>query len=141
MNIYHTHAAAMLDPVRADVASPPMRVYDGRADDFTNPPYALVYLAIRTPSGREMPEHVSLENVSDVIVVTGYWHSVGQDADAARSVAGRVRSALLGKTPVIQGRECTPIECIDGQPVMIDETTGVNLADQVDVYTFVSIPA
>lgn len=141
MSILLDHTRAMLALLEADDVSPALVVCNGEVTDGVVPPYALAYFSLRTPTGLEVPEMVSLERTSDVLVVSGYLHSVGYDVpDAALAVAGRVRAALLGVTPVIAGRVCFPIVHADGPPTVRDEQTGRRIFDQIDLYQFTSLP-
>jgi hypothetical protein len=132
------HADAFLALLRADAE---LTVHDGAVPDDGDPPYALVYFYVETPDGLVAPDKVPLTFNSDVLECWGYVHCVGANAVRARAVSGRVRSALLNKTLVIAGRECFPIRWRQGQPPQRDETTGPLVMDQVDVYSFTSIPA
>lgn len=135
------HAAAFLALLDADDTAPALVVLDGLVKTGTVPPYVLVYFALWTPGGEMAPDKVPLTLDSDVLDVRGYCHSVGGNPGAARSVATRVRNALLNVTPVVAGRSCFPIRWKEGQPTVRDETTGTPVFDLVDVYGFTSVPA
>jgi hypothetical protein len=139
LNILQLHKQVFLDLLDADDVSPPLVVLDGQVAGQA-PPYVLLYIALRTPSGVDEPDKVSLEATSDVLNATAYCHSVGGGQHAALAVADRVRAALRGVVPVIANRVCFPIGQVDGQPVQRDETTGVPVFDQVDVWQFTSLP-
>lgn len=139
MNILQAHTRAVLALLDADDVPPPLVVLNGRVTTQA-PPYVLVYFRLRTPSGVEAPELVSLEQASDVLDTWAYCHNIGSTPDAALAVAGRVRTQLLGVVPAIAGRVCFPIRHDDGQPVQRDEATGATVYDLVDVYTFTSLP-
>lgn len=132
------HANAFLDRLRTDAQ---LKVFDGAVDKGATPPYALVYLTFWTPDGELAPDKVPLTFNSDVVELRGYCHCVGANAVAARAVAQRVRAALLNQRLTIAGRACFPIRWKDGNPDQRDETTGVLVMDQVDVYGFTSVPA
>jgi hypothetical protein len=122
---------------------PALTVYDGAVPAGPEPAYALVYFYIETPDGLAAADAVPLTFDSDVIDSWAYVHSVGanpQAARAARSVAGRVRAAVLNQTLSVAGRSCFPIRWHDGQPPQRNEDTGVVVFDQVDIYTFRSVP-
>lgn len=140
LNILQAHAQVFLDLLDADNVSPALVVLNGRVPEGQRPPYALLYFALRTPTGRDVPELVSLESTSDVVVASAYCHNVGGDPHGALAVAGRVRTALLGVTPSIAGRVCAPIEQVDAMPTDRDESTGEPIFDQVTVYEFLSLP-
>lgn len=136
-------ADAFFALARSAPGSPSLQVLDGHVDDGVTAPYALVYFYIETPDGLAAPDAVNLTFDSDVIDALAYVHCVGaepQAARAARAVAGRVRSALLNQTLTIVGRQCFPIRWREGQPPARNEETGRVVFDQVDVYSFRSVP-
>jgi hypothetical protein len=140
-NVLQAHTRAMLALLDADNTSPALVVCNGLVPPDVVPPYVLVYFALRTPTGLEVPEMVSLEQTSDVIVTSAYTHSVGFDTpDAALGVAGRVRTQLRGVIPVITGRTCFPIVHADGPPTSRDEKSQRPVFDQIDLYQFTSLP-
>lgn len=141
MSILPDHTRAMLALLEADNAPPALVVHNGLVPNGGLPPYVLVYFALRTPTGLEIPGLVSLERTSDVLVVSAYCHSVGYDSpDNALAVASRVRTRLLGVEPVITGRTCFPIAHADGPPTARDEKTQRAVFDQIDLYQFTSLP-
>ena len=141
------HARAVLDLLDADNADPALVVYDGKVPTNPStgksvpPPYVVVYLTVQTPSAEMPPDSTSLDMDSDRVVLRAYLHSVGANAQAARMVADRCRTQLLGVTPTIAGRECWPIRQDEGLPATRDESTGTLVMDQVDVYRLESVPA
>lgn len=146
LNILQLHRTAFLDLLDADDVSPALVVLDGKVPGppeqatWQAPPYVLLYFAFRTPSGVDEPEKVSLEAASDVLDTMAYCHSAGGSPNTSLAVAGRVRAALRGITPVIAGRVCFPIRHGDGTPTQRDETTGKPVYDTVDVWQFTSLP-
>lgn len=141
MNVLQAHTRAVLALLDADNTGPALVVCNGIVPTGTEPPYVLVYFALRTPTGAEVPDMVSLEQTSDVIVTTAYCHSVGYDSpDAALGVAGRVRTQLRGVIPVVAGRVCFPILHVAGPPTVRDEKTQRAVFDQIDQYEFTSLP-
>jgi hypothetical protein len=130
-------ADAFLAQLRTDASLP---VFDGKVTG-TPAKYALVYFYIETPDGLAAPDAVPLTFDSDVIDAFAYVHCVGGDATGARAVSGRVRNAVLNRRLTVSGRDCNPIRWSQGSPPRRDEETGPLVMDQVDVYTFRSIPA
>lgn len=130
------HATAILDLLEAD---PNLVVYDGKVPDKPNPvaaQYVLVYLTTTTAKVS------SQKGMQDWSTTRAYCHCVGADATAARAISGRVANLLLNVTPTITGRVCWPIRDDDsGSPPDRDETTGVLVMDQVDVYRLESVPS
>lgn len=132
------HAQAFLDLLNAVNDAPPLVVHDGAVPQLSPTPYVVVYFQDADPldSPSTHLTHEARRHVADA-----YCHSVGDNGQAARMVADRVRGALLGVTPEIAGRACFPIRRTDGQPATRDETTGRLVMDKVDVYRLSSIPA
>lgn len=139
------HCDAFLTLVRAAAGSPSLVVYDGKVPDGATAPYALVYFTIETPDGLTVPEWLSLTLTSVVINGRAIVHCVGADpeaAKAARSVAGRVRAAVLDQRLTVSGYSCNPVRWIEGQPPQRNEDVpGVAVFDQVDVYGWTATSA
>jgi hypothetical protein len=130
------HAAVVLALLDADNAAPPLNVHDGKVPDGTDPsvsPYVLVYFDSNDPDS-------DFNAVPYTFTLTATCHCVGGSAKAARMVADRVRVALVGMTPTVAGRSCYPITREPGLPPQRDESTGVLVMDQIDLYTLSSIP-
>lgn len=140
LNVLQAHAQAFLDLLDADDAPPALVVLNGKVPKDQTLPYALCYFRLRTPTGLEVPEKVSLEATSDVLDAWVYVHSIASTPMNALAVAGRARARLLGVTPVIAGRLCYPIQHDDSVPTSRDESTLVDVFDQVDIYKFTSQP-
>jgi hypothetical protein len=117
---------------------PALAVYplaDGTVPGNLVPPYVRVYITVNRPDGTD------LSGRSDLAVCRAYLHQVGANDTAARAVAQRCAGVLLDVTPVVSGRECWPIRHEMNQPPERDESTGRLVMDQVDTFTFSSIPA
>lgn len=131
------HAAALLALLDADNNTPALVVYDGKAPsplpDVRTNPYVLVYFDSNDPEF-DFDAHPWL------FQMTATCHCVGGSAQAARMVADRVRTALVGVTPTVAGRSCYPIGRESGVPPQRDESTGSTVMDQVDSYVLKSIP-
>jgi hypothetical protein len=141
VNVLQAHTRAVLALLDADNATPALVVCNGLVPDRVTPPYVLVYFALRTPAGTEVPDMVSKEQTSDVIVTSAYCHSVAYDLpDAALGVAGRVRTQLRGVIPAIAGRVCFPILHAAGPPTGRDEKSQRAIFDHIDTYEFTSLP-
>jgi len=134
------HAQAFLTLLDADNTAPALVVLDGEVPQGTLPPYVLVYTSLRVPGADVEPDKSSLGFDSIAARGRAICHSVGGNAIAARTVATRVRTALLDVTPTVASRTCTPIRWVDGQDAQRDEQTGAPVFDQVDVYEFTSTP-
>lgn len=133
------HAAAMLALAAGPGPGSPLTVLDGANPDSVLPPYVLVYFVDLDP---EDADSRSMESSPDGrLVVRGYFHLVGETAEATRALGDKLRSRLLGVTPTITGRSCFPIRREDSTPPQRDESTGRLVMDRVDVYRLASEPA
>lgn len=133
------HAQVGLVALRAnpDLAG---KVHDGRVPEEPNtptpsPPYLLVYTNVGWP--RE-GVGASLNGQAVTVRTTYTCHCVGESAKAARAVAMQARISLLNLRPVIEGRNCGPIQEDDVLPPDRDETTGGLVMDQVLTFSFLS---
>ena len=130
------HAAAVLSLLTAAITTP-RKVFDGKVDDGTDPratPYILVYFDSADPEFDFRAAPWSFELSITV-------HAVGGNAQAARQMADLARGALIGVIPAVSGRTCYPITRAEsGTPPQRDESTGVLVMDQIDVYSLVSVP-
>jgi hypothetical protein len=137
--VIEEHAAAVLALLDADNSVPALVVYDGEvtADAVTGksppPPYVVVYFDSNDPES-------DFVRRPWLFLLTATCHSVGGSGQAARMVADRVRTALIGVTPAVSGRSCFPISRESGVPPQRDESTGSTVMDQVDTYILQSIP-
>lgn len=138
---YQAHAAAVLGLLDADNGPPALVFYDGAVPTGALPPYVVVYFSYDQPEPAIDTQGSSMEAGSVRVDCHAYCHSVGSNGAAARAVAARVRSALLDATPAVSGRQVFPIRHVDNQPMQRDESTGVLVMDQVDVYRLSTVPA
>jgi hypothetical protein len=130
------HAQALLALIDADNASPALVWFDGKVPAGTDPkvtPYVVVYFDSNDPEA-------DFTAAPWLFQMTATCHCVGGNAQAARMVADRVRTALLGVRPTVAGRSCYPITRESGVPPQRDESTGSLVMDQVDQYVLQSIP-
>jgi hypothetical protein len=134
------HANAVLGLLVPPAVPATTGVYDGEVPDAPKAQYLLVYMFLQTPDGLAAPDAVPLTFDSDVVDFWIYLHCVGGDAIAARAMSAQGRAALLNVTPVIANRACFPIRWREGNPPRRDEETGPLIMDQVDVYSFRSVP-
>lgn len=132
------HADAVLARLRSATGTPALTVLDGVAPAGQTPPYVLVYLHMEAPEGADSR---SVTGGSSRLVVRVYCHCVGANAVAARAVSQRVRGVLLDTVLAVTGRVCWPVRHEESQPPQRDESTGVLVMDQVDVYRLESVPA
>ena len=135
------HVQAILARLRAAPGPPPLVVLDGVVPAGVTPPYVLLYFTVSTPAGEMPADSTSIDMTSDRLVLRAYSHSVGANAQAARMVADRVWGALFNAAVQVPGRTCWPVRHDDGQPMTRDESTGVAVMDQVDVWRLETIPA
>lgn len=127
-------AKAHADAVKALIGTT-VRLYDGLVPDAPSLPYAVLYIdngtAVRT----------TLAAVSDRRDVAFQVTSVGLDPEGARSVAERVRAALLDKRPAVAGRSSSPVVQVDAQPLRLDTDVTPHRLFVVDRYEFFTVPA
>lgn len=140
---YQAHADAVLGLLAAATGSPALKVFDGFVPPTTQagPPYVVVYLGFDSPEAELDMGTSDFTNASLRVNCSVTCHSVGANAIAARAVAARVRGALLDVSPTVTGRTCFPMRMVDSQPLQRDESTGVTVMDQVDVYRLSSVPS
>lgn len=134
------HAQAVLNLLDADNGPPPLVFFDSFVPVNTNPPYVVVYFAYTSPEAGLDTQTSTLEGSSLRVDCFAYCHCVGSNAAASRSVAARVRTALLDVAPTVTGRATFPIRHVENQPASRDESTGSLVIDQVDVYRLSSVP-
>jgi hypothetical protein len=130
------HAQALIGLLDADNTAPALVWFDGKVPTGTDPkvtPYVVVYFDSNDPEADFTAAPYLFE-------MTATCHSVGGSAQAARMVADRVRTALLGVRPTVASRACWPIVRESGTPPQRDESTGALVMDQVDVYVLRSVP-
>jgi hypothetical protein len=138
-------AAAVLTLLRTS-GSPPLTVHDGEVptDPVTGrsdpPPYVLVYTTYEHPEGTGGAGN-TVDGQSKTAHARFYCHCVGDNGQAARAVAGRVRTALLDVRPVVAGRTCGLIKEEQALPPERAERTGRLVMDAVRVYRVRTDPA
>lgn len=134
------HADAVLNLLSAATGSPALVVYDGFVPNGSTPPYVVVYFAFDYPPAETDGQSSDLVMNSNRVDCFAYCHSVGTNSIGSRAMAARVRTALLDVAPAVTGRSVFPIRHIENQPAARDESTGVLVVDQVDVYRLSSVP-
>jgi hypothetical protein len=131
------HAQAVLSLLAGPAKPLAIRVDDGKAPDplpdVRANPYVLVYFDSNDPEADFTAGPWEFE-------LTATCHSVAGSGAAARQVADWVRTALLGVVPSVAGRACWPIVREPGTPPQRDESTGLLVMDQIDVYVLRSVP-
>ena len=135
------HATAMLDRLQAGTAGTQIRVFDGAVPNGAAPPYVVVYFTADTIQPGDAPDKTVYEGHPDAIDLRAWVHAVGRNAGASREVAQWVRARLHNWQPSVAGRLCFPVRHESGQPPERDESTGVLVMAQVDVYRLTSMPA
>lgn len=99
------------------------------------PPYVRVYTHIERPAGHHANK---LAGTSDTYVVRWYCHCVGANDTSSRTVAMRVRAALLDYRPTIAGRDCGLIRMDSSVPAQRDESTGAMVIDSLLIFSMSS---
>lgn len=115
--------------------------HDGKVPDDAIAPYTLVYFVVSVVGADRAADTSDLSFASRAVDLIIYTHNVGNNAAAARAVAGKVRAALLDVVPVVPGRKAFPIRFYDDAPAVKDETTGKLIMDLADVYRLRTVPA
>lgn len=129
----------MVDPVPQPVAAAllallgtnaNLTVVDGDVDVDQQPPYVVVYVVGAPREGD------NLNARSNWATPRAYLHSVGMTPAAARIVAGQAASTIVDQRLTVAGWSCGPIKNELSNPPERDESTGVAVMDQVDVYVW-----
>lgn len=105
-----------------------LTVVDGDVGVGQEPPYIVVY----TAGGPDEGDNLGF--TSNEATVRAYCHSVGETAAAARIVAGQAAATIIDQRLTVAGWSCGPIKRELSNPPERDESTGVVVIDQVDVY-------
>jgi hypothetical protein len=127
-------AQAHADAVKALIGAG-VRLYEGQAPNDPGLPYAVLYMGTG-PAGRSR-----LTPVSDRREQSFQVTSVGLDGDGARSVAERIRTAVLDKRPTVAGRKASPVWQDFAEPLRVDRDVTPHRLYVVDGYSFTTIPA
>lgn len=127
-------AQAHIQAVKTLIGST-VRLYEGRVPDNPTLPYAVLWADIGTAT------RTTLAAISDRRDVAFQITSVGLDADGCRSVAERVRTALLDQRPTVAGRTSNPIVQTGAQPLRVDRDVTPHRLFLVDLYAFSTVPA
>ena len=141
--VLQDHADAMLEPLRAELASPgPIPLYPAEAGGPTTvpngaaPPYVVAHF---------MPDYGmgdTLDMRSTRFRMRAYAHCVGANDEAARGLADRVRAAWLDLRPAVPGRTSYPVrfEIHRPQPPDSDESTGRATVTITVLYRLETVP-
>lgn len=127
-------AKAHADAVKTLIGSA-VRLYEGEAPTNAVLPYALLLMDDGV-AGR-----ITLAATSPQRDAAFQVHAVGADVEGVRSVAERVRVAVLDKRPAVTGRSTNPIQQDFAQPMRVDTDVTPHRLFTVDGYSFVSVPA
>lgn len=113
-----------------------VRLYaDGVVPDDPTLPYAVLWMGTGTGT------RTTLAAVSDRRDVEFQVTSVGFDGDGPRSVAERVRTAVLDRRPTVTGRSASPVAQVAAEPLRVDRDVTPHRLYVVDVYSFSTLPA
>lgn len=105
-----------------------LTVVDGDVANEQDPPYAVVYFA----GGHDGGDNLS--RWSNEATIRAYVHSVGNTAAASRIIADQAAATLLDERLTVSGWSCGPIRRELTNPPRRDESTGIAVMDQIDVY-------
>lgn len=132
---------AMFAPYGKDVYFADAVKYDAQGNVV---PLTYPYVLLWSGTGRLISDEVdgAQDDLNDILGVT----TVAASADAVLVATARVRSYLLGKQPVVEGRYVQPLRLIDAQQVTPDRDVTVPGTNRhpsfaVDLYRLISEPA
>lgn len=123
------HAAA----VKALLST--VRLHEGERPDDAALPCALLLMGTGTGL------RTTLAAISDRREFPFQLTSVGLDVDGVRSVAERVRTAVVDRRPVVVGRTTWPVVHDGSEPIRLDRDVTPHVFYAVDLYRFASVPA
>lgn len=127
-------AQAHVDAVKALIGTS-VRLFEGERPETSPLPCAVLFMDNGTTA------RTNLCAVSDRRDASFQVTSVGQDAAGARSVAERIRTAVLDKRPAVAGRRTWRVVQDAAEPLRVDRDVTPHLLYVVDVYSFSSVPA
>ena len=127
-------AKAHADAVKALIGTT-VRLHEGNRPDGSALPAAVLFI----DNGTGL--RTTLATVSDRRDVSFQVTSVGLDPEGVRSVAERVRAALLDQRPAVAGRTTWPIRQEGSEPIRLDRDVTPHVFYAVDLYAFSSVPA
>lgn len=125
---------AHVDAVKALVGNA-VRLYEGAAPTDAVLPYAVLHMASPTAARTSLAATSDRRNASWTVT------SVGQDPAGARSVAARVRAAVLDRRPAVAGRSSSTVTQTVGEPLRVDRDVTPHRPYLVDGYSFFTVPA
>lgn len=127
-------AQAHADAVKALIGTT-VRLHEGQRPADSPLPCAVLFI----DNGTGL--RTTLAAVSDRRDVSFQVTSVGLDPEGVRSVAERVRAAVLDKRPAVAGRTSNPVRVDTADPIRLDRDVTPHVFYAVDVYSFFSVPA
>jgi hypothetical protein len=126
-------AKAHADAIKALIGTS-VRLFEGNRPEDSPLPAAVLF--VDTGTGLR----TTLAAVSDRRDVSFQVTSVGLDPEGVRSVAERVRTAVLDKRPAVPGRRTWTVTHDDSAPLRLDRDVTPHVYLLVDVYSFASVP-
>lgn len=136
------HATAVLALLRnAPPESNPLVTYDGQAADGAAGIYVVARFSTTRPDGTSITHEQDQANTRITLICAAGGVTSGSYAEDLRIVTARAEAALLGVTPTIAGRLCSPIRDDGDAPADWDDSTGPSIWTQHIYYRFFSIPA
>lgn len=127
-------ADAHADAVRALIGTT-VRLHEGTRPDDSSLPCAVLFIDTGTGASE------TLEAASERRDVAFQVTSVGLDPEGARSVAERVRAAVLAKRPAVAGRLTWKVTHDASNPLRLDRDVTPHVFYLADSYSFGSVPA
>jgi hypothetical protein len=127
-------AKAHADAIKALIGTS-VRLFEGNRPEDSPLPAAVLF--VDTGTG----ERTTLTHRSDRRNVAFQITSVGLDPEGVRSVAERVRTAVLDRRPVVPGRTTWMVIHDDSTLMRLDRDVTPHVFFLVDLYSFSSVPA
>ena len=126
------HTDAVLAMLTADTTS---RTYDAKVPNDATLPYRVLF----TDDGLDVA--TTLEAVPDVLTVRVTVSSSGLNRISAQIAADKAHATLVGQTPSVTGRKCSPLRHVNSRPITEDRDVNPSVLYSVNEYEFYSVPA
>ena len=126
------HTDAVLAMLQSDAT---LHVHDGKVPDGSPLPYVVLF----TDDG--LDEATNIEAVPDVLTVRVQITSSGLNRTAAPIIRDKAHATLIGRTPTVSGRNCTPLRQENSRKLEEDRDVNPSVLYGVNEYVFISVPA
>jgi hypothetical protein len=126
------HTDAVLALLQADTSR---RTYDAKVPADATMPYRTLF----TDDG--LDEATNLEAVPDVLTVLVQVTASGLNRTSTQIAMDKAHAALVGVTPTVAGRKCSPLRQINSRRITEDRDVTPHVLYAVSEYEFYSVPA